>query len=329
MGNRDNQAFSEVKYTKITAAVERLFQSGLDGEFFERILKDDDYRSDVVTFAKCGRGLRPSIPRSQAKKTLGDRFFDLKAWDDELALPLSPAERMSAEWFPWDDGILWGPCPFEPDKQVRETHFAFFARNKIKTVGSDWIPLSIKEWSILTYDRRRKNRLEICLESGTMSQYTADWNQKECCTPGWHLVYMGTVQPQDVSIHDMFGIEHIDPWEAQDKVLKPLGYRVPEPIVLVTAHVLFRIQNGYSALDNQTVRSRTGQNMPPQLDAMHTHAERREIAISYADEVNERGKRDFILSLQQADQYENRHGIGAMRLLPEPLDPATIRGPEI
>ena len=51
--------------------------------------------------------------------------FGIADWQKLYGITLTPKQIASVGSFPWSDAILNSPCPFNPGKMVRETHFAF------------------------------------------------------------------------------------------------------------------------------------------------------------------------------------------------------------
>lgn len=51
--------------------------------------------------------------------------FGIADWQKFYGLTLMPKQIASVANFPWSDKTLNAPCPFNPGKMIRETHFAF------------------------------------------------------------------------------------------------------------------------------------------------------------------------------------------------------------
>jgi hypothetical protein len=51
--------------------------------------------------------------------------FGIADWQKLYGIALTPKQIASVANFPWSDAVLNSPCPFNPGKMVRETHFAF------------------------------------------------------------------------------------------------------------------------------------------------------------------------------------------------------------
>jgi hypothetical protein len=51
--------------------------------------------------------------------------FGIADWQKLYGITLTPKQIASVANFPWSDAVLNAPCPFNPGKMIRETHFAF------------------------------------------------------------------------------------------------------------------------------------------------------------------------------------------------------------
>ncbi len=51
--------------------------------------------------------------------------FGIADWQKLYGITLTPKQIASVANFPWSDAVLNSPCPFNPGKMIRETHFAF------------------------------------------------------------------------------------------------------------------------------------------------------------------------------------------------------------
>jgi hypothetical protein len=67
------------------------------------------------------------------RRILGSNFFGLDDWNRMFNIPISSGfmERIYSSGFPWSERCLQGPCPFEADKMLRETHFGFLEIQKM------------------------------------------------------------------------------------------------------------------------------------------------------------------------------------------------------
>lgn len=57
--------------------------------------------------------------------------FGAEDWKRYLGIELTAEQLKNLPRFPWDAGVLKSPCPFNPGKLIKETHFAFLGLNEI------------------------------------------------------------------------------------------------------------------------------------------------------------------------------------------------------
>lgn len=86
------------------------------------VQNDPEYAQLVAEAFKRGT-ISPS--QDMAKIALGTNYFGPNEWAQYLFTNLSASCRAKLSFFPWNDAVLDGPCPFTPGKKVRDTHVAF------------------------------------------------------------------------------------------------------------------------------------------------------------------------------------------------------------
>ncbi|MDO8496335.1 MAG: hypothetical protein Q7S43_02850 [bacterium] len=57
--------------------------------------------------------------------------FGAEDWKRYLGIELTAKQLKSLPRFPWGAGVLKSPCPFNPGKLIKETHFAFLGLDEI------------------------------------------------------------------------------------------------------------------------------------------------------------------------------------------------------
>lgn len=57
--------------------------------------------------------------------------FAVADWNANYRIALTPEQVASLGNFPWSDATLNSPCPFNPGKMIRDTHFAFVGVDSI------------------------------------------------------------------------------------------------------------------------------------------------------------------------------------------------------
>ncbi len=76
----------------------------------------------------------------QIRTNMGDNLFSVEDWQKFYGVPLP----VTIPEFPWSPDILNSPCPFNPGKLIKDTHFAFLGLPDINGV-----PLTVAHWIIL------------------------------------------------------------------------------------------------------------------------------------------------------------------------------------
>lgn len=59
------------------------------------------------------------------------QYFGIVDWKKTYGVSFTPKQIMAIGDFPWSDELLNSPCPFNPGKTIRETHFAFVGLDTI------------------------------------------------------------------------------------------------------------------------------------------------------------------------------------------------------
>ncbi|MFA4995656.1 MAG: hypothetical protein WC536_00755 [Patescibacteria group bacterium] len=283
---------TERSYTEVTAIVEMILGK-LNPDELDRLRKDEEYRYQIIQFIQCGRGLVPSIPFSEVENLLGNNVFGPKEWETIYKAPVSSVSRLKAEWFPWTREDLLSSCPFEPGRQVAETHFAFFGKTSVngrKLTVDGWIDL-------------HKDILQIESFKSSVLGEQGEWRDREVCGEKWHLIYMGAMSIDPNKI-----IRQPLPEWGQREFL-PSGYGMTCPIETVTSHLLYYLRNNSPWPGNFVIKTKN--NVVPCG----------QIAITSWHYDNGRSIR--IRSLDDRD-FKDDIGIGAIRFPPETRDPMTI-----
>jgi len=118
---------------------------------FEGFRTDPEYTAGLakylVTLAKHNAG--PVIPApakkvitaAEAWQIMGRNMFDVADWMSYYNVKFTKRQLREAAKFPWSEDVLNGPCPYNPGKLVKDTHFAFLGITKINGVV-----FSVWEW---------------------------------------------------------------------------------------------------------------------------------------------------------------------------------------
>lgn len=176
----------------------------------------------MVAVAK-RRGLEVSIHQKLARDIMGDkRYFGAEDWLELYAshgLEFTKKQLVQIAEFPWGDDELILPDPWEEDKPVRKTHFAFLG---VKRIGKRSLNLPL--WHQIHPGPEHP-------------KFWTEWNPKnrfaqKTCELRWYLMRIGIV-PEST------GISY-----SQQVAMLPDSYEVPLTVERVTANFLFYQKNG-------------------------------------------------------------------------------------
>lgn len=68
----------------------------------------------------------------EQKESSRENFYEIERFERDWGIVLSEEQKAKLEKFPWPQEVLVSKDPFDPEKEVRETHFAFPGLDKIK-----------------------------------------------------------------------------------------------------------------------------------------------------------------------------------------------------
>jgi len=115
-------------------------QGGNPRDLFDLFRTDGEYACRIAQ-AMMRKGLVGSIESRLARLVLGRNIFDDADWMSYYDAKFTKKQFREAGKFPWGEDILNSSCPFNSDKLVKDTHFAFLGLTAIN--GS---PLTVAKW---------------------------------------------------------------------------------------------------------------------------------------------------------------------------------------
>ncbi|PIW95855.1 hypothetical protein COZ84_01210 [Candidatus Kuenenbacteria bacterium CG_4_8_14_3_um_filter_39_15] len=115
-------------------------QGGNPRDLFDLFRTDGEYACRIAQ-AMMRKGLVGSIESRLARLVLGRNIFDDADWMSYYDAKFTKKQFREAGRFPWGEDILNSSCPFNSDKLVKDTHFAFLGLTAIN--GS---PLTVAKW---------------------------------------------------------------------------------------------------------------------------------------------------------------------------------------
>jgi hypothetical protein len=121
------------------------------------------------------------------------------------------AEPVRESVFPWSEEFLLSPCPFQPDRMVAQTHFAFLGRSVLPpdldarsafghTPHGD--PLTAVAWEQY---RGSKYGLPYVHEKYQLAAPNGELGTGPCSTPQdrWYLLYCGAVGTEEAHLAEL------------------------------------------------------------------------------------------------------------------------------
>ncbi len=123
------------------------------------------------------------MPPRVARRIMGEgRFWGLEEWRSAFG---PEAAATDVPDFPWGVDVLTGPCPFDPKKLLRETHFAFLGLDRLHDE-----PLTILKWQEL-HPASGPIRFDLYGPDAWFASYPLATSTT--CTVRWYLMPVDTV----------------------------------------------------------------------------------------------------------------------------------------
>jgi len=118
-------------------------QGGNPQELMDLFRTDPQY-ANLIAQAMLRRGHVDSVDMRLARLILGNNLFGLEEWETLYGVKFTKKQRREAGKFPWSESVLTGSCPFNPGKQIKDTHFAFLG-----ITGINGQPLTVAQWNVI------------------------------------------------------------------------------------------------------------------------------------------------------------------------------------
>lgn len=159
--------------------------------------------------------------------------FDGSDWQRYYAATLTRKELRRAEGYAYIRELLYQPCPFYPDKKIKDTHFAFMGITHLNGA-----PLTIAHWLTIHPYEDVLNIFAQRVDNDSDQPYV----QETTLQPRWYLVLQEVV-PGSCGKNA----------EEQSSLL-PAEYEVPTAITQVTKNILTFRKTGYRGYADETAR---------------------------------------------------------------------------
>lgn len=230
-----NESFGAVAQT-----LKVLEDAGFDHELLKRLRAEPEFASRLVQQAHIG-AIYESLSQRQARASFGNNFFSTLEWWSTVGVPLSPEHLDLVHQFPWPAEIATQPDPFQPQRYIRGTHIAFpmwttvGEKDREKYTDINWF---YQRFPLLFQQREGSDPtpwfIASRLKGGIKEQ--ASWQCR------WYCVRLNP----PAAIANMT-------FENQLANL-PEGYQPAPLVVMVAAHIFYRLRYGFFADVNRKGR---------------------------------------------------------------------------
>lgn len=154
---------------------------------------------------------------------MGWRYFGVEEWGRHYGATITEEQRCEAGEFPWSLDDLQAPCPFEPGKQVWQTHVAVLMPDRL-----DGRRLTIMRIDAIERERRRR---VLHAPRFHKPHFYARHQTPEL---RWHLMRSSVSLEGEARKLQLRGVREHDRFAASK------GYQLPRAVEVVLARVLFR-----------------------------------------------------------------------------------------
>jgi hypothetical protein len=153
---------------------------------------------------------------------LQDNCFGATEWVSIFGASFDQEQLLKIGEFPWTT-ILTDPCPFEPRKLIKDTHFGFMGVTVL-----DGKHLSIAEWHRIL----RPFRQPKLFFDGKPWYVRHTFGRETTCQLRWYLMYKGAIPGSETEEYDT------------QVAMLPSDYEIPTAAEEVTKALLFYYKTG-------------------------------------------------------------------------------------
>jgi len=148
---------------------------------------------------------------TEDRDVMGENLFGIGEWKryyPSLAKFFEPNDLARLRFFPWDEDTLNSPCPFDPKRTIRETHFAFVGAY-LPDGGRRRKPFpSIAEIELFLQEGQIATEEDMCSSDLVKSRYKVRFMRDSYPLRMWYLMsivetllFSGTISPDRVTHH--------------------------------------------------------------------------------------------------------------------------------
>lgn len=130
------------EFEESVASLEReiIRQGGNPCDLFDLFRTNSHFTGNIAA-TMVREGLSGSTQVKLARMLSGQNIFDVTDWTALYGVNFTKKQHREAAKFPWGEDVLNSPCPFNADKLVKDTHFAFLG---IERINGD--PPTVAKW---------------------------------------------------------------------------------------------------------------------------------------------------------------------------------------
>lgn len=226
--SKEKSGLWTASFGQIVATLKALEDNGVTLEQLAWLRADPDFAKVVAEFIR-KRCIGGSVRYNLAiRKIMGRNFFGVEEWQIFFGVNFSEKQLQEIADFPWEENILNSPCPFNEDKKIKETHFAFLGLAAINEK-----PLTILKWKELYPEIPRPR---FYMPNPTDSRFiknalTEGFMQEAICEFRWYLMPL-----------EIFSSSINKTFEEQSTMLIE-KYEIPTGIEEVTKCILYYRKN--------------------------------------------------------------------------------------
>lgn len=184
--------------------VEAAKAAGITPEMWARFRKDPAFAQRVAAFMEQG-AFTPTMPEPGYQNyTPPLRVFGPEEWQVFFGVVPTNEQWRIAKRFPWQGSNVIDEqnCPFWPDREIMETHFAFFAMEEVSFRDPLRPPLRLNTQGIFDLRERAswKNRPRMANTGWAGHCLLSDLNRDQIAAmkpveTRWYFVPMGAIHP--------------------------------------------------------------------------------------------------------------------------------------
>lgn len=219
MGNH----LKRLRATDMWATIEAFFSQGVTPEDLAHVRANPDHLRQVAKEIRSGREKdTPYFHYSELRNIMGnENCFLPDDWKTLYGVNFTKKQLREIVEFPWSEGLLNSQCPFNEDKPIKDTHFAFLG---IEKINGEWLTI------MKLHELHPKSGYPRF--SARKPRYKRQGFANITCDFRWYLM-----------LKEIVSIDTSRTYEDLGELLPP-GYKVASAIEEVIKNILYFKKNG-------------------------------------------------------------------------------------